>query len=85
MEAPQKLLDQYKQYEFVINTNKKKLVKELFPGGATGEEKASLEVLREQIGHFDRAHYEILNLSNDIVDYPLFRVMTANMKTSLAE
>jgi hypothetical protein len=35
-------LDKYKQYEFVINTNKKKLVKELFGG----EEKASLEDLR---------------------------------------
>jgi hypothetical protein len=35
--------------------DKKKLIKELFGG----EEKASLEELRERIKHYDRAQYEI--------------------------
>lgn len=35
--------------------------------------------------HYDKAYYEILNLSNDVMDYPLFRVMTKDMKTGLAK
>jgi hypothetical protein len=47
------------------------LVKELFKP----DEKASLERLREEISHYDKAAYEIMNLSNDVVDFALFRVM----------
>ena len=50
-----------------------------------GEEKASIEKLREIIGHYDQAEKEILNLSNDIVDFPLFRIMTGSAKQNLAK
>lgn len=63
-----------------MNVDKKALIKELFGG----EEKASLEELRNRIKHYDNAFYEILNLSNDIVDFPLFRVMAHNMKSNLS-
>ena len=64
------MLERYKKYEYILNIDRKKLMKELF-----GENKAPLEELRERIKHFDQANYDILNLSNDIVDFPLFRVM----------
>ena len=44
-------------------------------GVFNGDEKAPLNELREKIDHYRKAHYEIMNLSNDVVDFPLFRVM----------
>lgn len=70
IKGPLELLKKYKEYEYILNVDKKKLHKELF-----GEEKASLQELRERLLHYDKAHLEIMNLSNDIVDFPLFRVM----------
>ena len=55
------------------------LIKELF----NGDEKAPLDKLREAVNHYDKAYYEIMNLSNDIVDFPLFRVMASEMKKGL--
>jgi len=78
IKGPLTLLEQYKKYEYILNVDKKALLKEL-----VGEEKAPLGVLRERIEHYRQAHYEIMNLSNDVVDYPLFRVMAQNMKTNL--
>lgn len=51
--------------------DRKELIKELFGG----EEKAPLSELREKIEHYRKAYDEIMNLSNDVVDFPLFRVM----------
>lgn len=78
--GPQELLSKYKQYEYILNVDKNALVKELFKP----DEKAPLERLREEIGHYDKAAYEIMNLSNDVVDYPLFRVMAQSMKQNLS-
>lgn len=79
IKGPMELLEKYKKYEYILNIDRKKLMKELF-----GENKAPLEELRERIKHFDQAHYDILNLSNDIIDFPLFRVMAQSMKSGLA-
>ena len=77
--GPIELLAKYKEYEYILNVDKNALLKELL-----GEEKASLGELRSRIEHYRKAHQEILNLSNDVVDYPLFRVMAQNMKQNLA-
>mmetsp|Transcript_43579 Transcript_43579/g.42092 ORF Transcript_43579/g.42092 Transcript_43579/m.42092 type:complete len:144 (-) Transcript_43579:2649-3080(-) len=79
--GPNELLYKYKQYEYILNVDKKDLIKTLFKG----EEKAPLSKLREEVTHYDTAYYEILNLSNDVVEYPLFRVMTQEMKEGLAK
>lgn len=55
------------------------MLKELF----NGDEKAPLNEIREKIQHYKQAYDEIMNLSNDIVDFPLFRVMAQNMKNNL--
>lgn len=70
------MLEKYKKYEYILNVDKKELIKELFKG----EEKAPLDKLREAVAKFDQAHFEILTLSTDIVDFPLFRVMTKELK-----
>lgn len=70
IKGPLELLEKYKQYEYILNVDKKALLKELFGG----EEKAPLSELRSRIEHYRQAHYEIMNLSNDTVDFPLFRV-----------
>lgn len=78
--GPQELLDKYKRYDYILNVDRKQLIKELFGG----EQKASLKELRERIQGFENAHNEILNLSNDVVDFPLFRVMAGKMKEQLS-
>lgn len=57
------------------------MIQELF----SKEGKAPLERLREAVKHYDQAYNEIMNLSNDIVDFPLFRVMTGEMKKGLGK
>jgi hypothetical protein len=79
--GPQELLEKYKQYEYILNVDKKNLIKELFGG----EQKATIQELREKILHYQKAYDEILNLSNDIVEFPLFRVMAAKMKDQLSQ
>ena len=71
IKGPLELLQKYKEYEYILNVDKKALIKELFGG----EEKAELNELRQRIEHYKKAHYEILNVSNDVVDFPLFRIM----------
>lgn len=79
IKGPLELLEKYKQYEYILNVDKKALLKELF----NGDEKAALNDIREKIQHYKQAYDEIMNLSNDIVDFPLFRVMAQNMKNNL--
>lgn len=77
--GPLELLERYKQYEYILNVDRKQLIKELF-----GEQKAPLKDLREKIQHYQDAYTAILNLSNDVVDFPLFRVVAGKMKESLS-
>ena len=79
--GPLELLEKYKQYEYILNVVRKNLIKELFGG----EQKATIQELREKILHYEKAYNEILNLSNDIVDFPLFRVMAGKMKEQLSQ
>lgn len=78
--GPHELLEKYKKYEYILNVDSKQLIKDLF----NGEEKASLKELKEQIHHYDVAYHEILNLSNDVVDFALFRVIATGMKEGLS-
>lgn len=71
IKGPLELLEKYKKYEYILNVDKKALLKELF----NGDEKAPLNEIREKIMHYKIAYDDIMNLSNDVVDYPLFRVM----------
>jgi hypothetical protein len=76
---PMALLKEYKKYEYVLNVDSKKLIKELF----SGEEKADIDEIRRQIDLYETASYEILNVSNNTVEYPLFRIEVAHLKESL--
>ena len=78
--GPLELLNKYKQYEYILNVDKNALVKDLFKP----DEKATIERLREEISHYDKAANEIMNLSNDVEDFTLFRVMAQSMKQNLS-
>lgn len=80
IKGPQELLVKFKKYEEILNVDKRTLVKELF-----GEEKKPLDELRQAVTYYDKAYYEIMNLSNDVVDFPLFRVMAKDMKEGLGK
>jgi len=81
--APIELLDKYKKYEYILNVDKKKLIKELFnkvlEEGAA-ETKASYEEISEKLQQFHQHEYEIQNISNDIVDFPIFQVKAQDLK-----
>lgn len=64
-----------------MNTDKKSIISEMF----NKDEKAPLEEIRKTVADYDKAYYEILNLSNDVVDYPLFRVMAGSLKENLGK
>jgi len=84
MTDPTDLLESYKKYDFILNVDKKKLIDDLFKGGEEGQKK-TLEEIEEQVLHFDRAHYEIMTLTEDEVDFRIFRVMTKKLKNELGE
>ena len=74
---PNKLLDEYKKYEDIINIDKKKMIAGLFKREPTEEnpnKKAPHDEIHEALERFHVAEYEILNISNDTVDFPIFRV-----------
>ena len=73
---PERLLTQYKKYEFVLNVSKSDLKRELFNNEelaaqeeSEGITKHGLETIREKIQMFYQAEEDIMNLSNDEVDY----------------
>lgn len=77
--GPLQLLDTYKQFEYILNVDRKQLVKDLF-----GETKAPLKEIKQKIQEYENAYNQIQNLSNDVVDFPLFRVMAGKMKEQLS-
>ena len=88
MVAPLALLDQYKKYEYILNVNKKRLLKDLFDRTITEEnteKKATFETIAEMIQQYHTAEYEILNISNDVVDFPIFQVRAQDLKQRLAK
>ena len=80
VKRPVELLNKFKEYEYILNVDKKQLVNSLF-----GETKAPLSEIREKITHYDKAQDEIMNLCNDVVDFPLFRIQAENMKRDLGK
>lgn len=44
-----------------------------------------MEDIKKEIEHFEQAHYEIMTLAEDEVDFRVFRVMTKKMKDELGE
>jgi hypothetical protein len=77
-------LDDYKKYEYILNIDKKQLIDDLFKGGENGQ-KLPLEEIKAKIQHYDQAYYEIMTLSEDEVDFRIFRVMSKKLKTQLGE
>ena len=49
------------------------------------DKKAALQVIHDAVEKFHIAEYEISNLSNDIVDFPIFRVDAKDLKSKLAK
>jgi len=88
MVQPAGLLEKYKKFTDILSVSKKALSKELFGDQkqeGEASEKAHIDKLREAIAHYDKAYYDILNLSNDVVDFPLVRVMAGALKKKLAD
>jgi hypothetical protein len=85
--APTELLDQYKKYEYILNVSKTKLINNLFKKvNEDGKEsKATFEEISETIYQFHSHEYEILKLSNDSVDFPVFQVKAKDLKERLAK
>jgi hypothetical protein len=92
VDGPNDLLDQYKEYEYILNIDKKKLINDIFKvpkPPAEGEEptgetmKLALAEIREQVLHYQKAHYEIMTLSEDDVHYKIFTVKTKKLKEDL--
>ena len=91
IKEPIAIMELYKKYEYLLNVSKNDLVDSLLSnkeqleatGGKSG--KVSLELIREQIQKYHDAAEEILNLSNDFIDTPMFRVQCQKMKKKLSE
>ena len=47
--------------------------------------KATVDEIRTEVEHYHVAYQEIMNLSNDIVNFPIFRVEAATLKRNLAQ
>jgi hypothetical protein len=86
--GPLAQLAKYKEYEYILNIDKKAFMKNLFNRKITEENleaKAPIEEIREALTKFDEAEMAILNISNDVEDYAFFRVMSGDLKTKLSE
>ena len=81
--APTALLDQYKKYEYILNVKKNSLIKDLFNRPITEEnteKKAPYEEIAAQLTKYHEAEYQILNISNDVVNFPIFQVKAGDLK-----
>jgi hypothetical protein len=76
---PNQLLERYKEFEPIMKSSKTKKAKSLF------EPKQPLEVIRREVEYYDKAYYDILNASNDEVEFTIFRVRASSVKKSLAD
>jgi hypothetical protein len=68
-----------------LNVDRKELIEQLFHAGPEKDEKASLDKLKESITHYDQAYYEIMCLSEDEVNFRLFRVIVKKLKHELGD
>jgi hypothetical protein len=81
---PNELLERYQRFEYIINTDRGALVKDLFKGGEDGG-KRSLEAIREKILHYEQAYYDIMTCSEDIVSFRVFGVVCKKLKQQLGD
>jgi len=51
VDGPNKLLDAFKEYEYILNVDKKALIQELFKGGVDGGKKP-LAAIKKEIQHY---------------------------------
>jgi len=79
--GPEELLEKYKKYEYIFNVDKKELIDTLFKG----ETKKTLAEIKEQVSHYDQAHYDIMTLSEDEIDFNVFKIITKKLKNELGE
>ena len=84
VDGPNKLLAAFKEYEYILNVGKTTLINDLFKGGEGGKKKPLADI-RKEIQHYEKAHYEIMTLSEDDVDFKIFRVMTRTLKQGLGD
>ena len=59
------------------------MIKELFNRPITEEnkeKKAPYEEISAQLTKYHEAEYEILNISNDVVNFPIFQVKAGDLK-----
>jgi hypothetical protein len=52
IQGPLDLLEEFKRFEYIINTDKKALIEDLFHGGEEGA-KRSIEEIKAKIEHYD--------------------------------
>ena len=78
--GPEKLIAEFKKYEYILNVDKNELIKDLFKGP---DGKKPLEEIRDQAQHYHQAHYEIMTLREDVVNFKIYRVVTKKMKEEL--
>jgi hypothetical protein len=83
--TPNELLDSYKEYEYIMNVDKREMVDNLFKTGPNKDEKVSLQEIKDQITHYDDAYYTIMTLSEDDVKMKLFQVATTKLKFELSD
>jgi len=86
--APTELLNEYKKYEYILNVDKKKMIKDLFNKTIdenNNSEKASYQEIAAMLNKFHEAEFDILNISNDLVDFPVFQVKAQDLKVKLAK
>ena len=60
------------------------MIEDLFSGGENGS-KRSLDEIKEKILHYEDAFYKIMTLSEDEVNFRIFRVMSKKLKEQLGE
>ena len=88
IKKPLEILEEYMKYEFLLNVDKKELYEQLFANKelkeATGNPKVDLNTIRKTINTYHISAEEILNLSNDYIETPMFRVQAEKLKKKLS-
>lgn len=79
VDAPTQLLNKYKEFEDILKTSKRDKVNSLF------EPKVPITEIREALDYYDQRYADILNCSNNFVDFPIFKVEAKHLKEKLAE
>jgi dynein heavy chain, axonemal len=88
IKEPISILGMYQEYEYLLNVNKNELVESLFNNKELKTEendsgKADIKEIGEAIQQYHQAAEEIMNLSNDFIDTPMFRVECKKIKQTL--